>query len=119
MSSVKTIRDVLAAVPAITNLVAQRIEPNERKDANVYPAIVLQAESSPINMLRGWSGSDQVTVTINYWSSTYDGAHALADLGRAALQDAGYILTNEIDDFEQDAGLTGKSCVTQTLTYCT
>jgi hypothetical protein len=118
VSSVKTIRDVLAAVPAITALTQTRIEPNERKDANVYPAIVLKAESEPINHLTGWAGSDRVTVTINYWASSYEGAHSLADLGRAALEAAGYILTTELDDFDEDAGLTGKSCVTQTLTYC-
>lgn len=118
MSSVKAIHDVLAAVPAITALVVDRIEPNERKDANAYPAIVLQASAEPINAFDGWAGLDKVTVTINYWSSTYEGAHTLADLGRTALQAAGYILASELDDFNENAGLVGKSCVTQVITYC-
>jgi hypothetical protein len=118
LSSVKAIHDVLASVSAITNLVADRIEPNERKDANVYPAIVLQGSAEPINTFDGWAGSDRVTITINYWANTYEGAHSLADLGRGALQAAGYIITSELDDFNENAGLVGKSCVTQVITYC-
>jgi hypothetical protein len=117
VSSVKVIHDLFVNTPAITAKVADRIEPNERKDANVYPAIVLQGEADPLNTLSGWSGTDKISATIHYWANTYEGAHALADLGRAALQNAGYIIDTEADNFDEDAGLTGKSCVTQTLTY--
>lgn len=120
MSSVQAVHDVLAAVAPIRAQTGggARIEPNERKDAEVYPAIVLQASSSPINTLSGWSGTDVVTVTVNYWANTYEGANALADLGRAALQAAGYTVDSSTDDFNENAGLVGKSCVTQVITYC-
>jgi len=117
VSSVKTIRDVLANVPAITSLVGTRIEPNERKDANAYPAIVLEVQSTPLNTLGGYAGTDKVSATVHYWDSTYNGAHTLAALGRAALEAAGYVLDSDSDNFDQDAGLVGKTCVTQTLTY--
>lgn len=120
MSSVKTIREILTGVAPIAAQTGNgaRVEPNQRKEAFVYPSIVLESTSEPINTLSGWSGSDMVTVNINYWADTYAAAHALAELGRTALQDAGYVLSSDSDNFEEDAGLSGKSCVTQVTTYC-
>lgn len=119
MNSIDAIHDLLAGVAPIAQQTGAgaRIEPNQRKEAFAYPSIVLESSVVPINTLSGWSGSDTVTVTINYWGNTYSEAHTLATLGRTALQDAGYILDSEIDNFEEDAGLAGKSCVTQVITY--
>lgn len=102
--AIEVVRNVLVASGAVTALVpASSIEPVRRTQASPAPCIVLQRVSVvPENHLRGWGKLDANQVQLDVYATTYAGARAIADACRTALQDAGEIMTSEVDGFEPD-----------------
>lgn len=102
--AIETVRNVLISASAVTSLVpSARIEPIRRTQATAIPAITLQRPSVvPENHLTGWAGLDGSLVQLDVFASTYAEARSIADACRTALQDAGHLMTLEVDGFEPD-----------------
>ena len=107
--SVKMIKDILAGNTAVTALVSDRVFPLVRPQNLTLPAITLQRViSTPANIInRAVAPIDHDRLQLDAWDATYAGARALADACRSAINQAGYTLETELDDFNEGAALSG------------
>lgn len=105
---IETLRTVLVAAAPVTAICDDRIVPLSKAQGELLPNVTLQrTTTNPVNHLRGHANLDDVLVQLDAWDETQDGAKALADACRAALQAAGYLMTAEFDNYESttDPGL--------------
>jgi len=97
-------RAVLVAAAPVTALVdAERIEALRRTQTFAVPAITLQEVSlTPYNHLRGSSGLDAYSVQIDSYAETYTGALQVAAAVRTALEAAGHLLQQQLEQSEPE-----------------
>jgi hypothetical protein len=111
---VATIRAALVAAPAVTAICSDRIVPLNKAQGELLPAVTLQrTQTDPFNHLRGHGGLDNVRVQLDAWDETYDGAKALADACKDALNAAGHLMNAEFDNYEPEPLDPGLYRVTQ------
>lgn len=107
-SPIETLRAVLVAAAPVAAICDERIVPLSKAQGELLPSVTLQrTTTNPVNHLRGHGNLDDCRVQLDAWDETHDGAKALADACRAALQAAGYFMTAEFDNYEPntDPGL--------------
>lgn len=103
---------------AISTIVSARIYPEVLPQHATLPAITYnQVSANRVRALSGPAGKARRRISINSWGETYKSAHELADAVRQTLEpffgsmantEVGSImLDNEIDLFEEEAGVTG------------
>ena len=86
MAVEKAIRSILIDDAAVKNLVADRAYPIVRREGSALPAIVYQQISGVRDhVFAGPSGFVEARFQINCWAETYEGADALADAVRVAM----------------------------------
>lgn len=96
--AIETVRNILLAAPSVTALVGQRISPLLRTQAETVPCVVLtRAGLDPFNCLSEPPTLNLNRVQLSAWAVTYDGARALADACRTALEAAGIVMESETD----------------------
>src|SRR6185312_2375759 len=104
LMTVAIARAVLVAAAPVTALVdAERIEALRRTQTFAVPAITLQEVSlTPYNHLRGSSGLDAYSVQIDSYAETYTGALQVAAAVRTALEAAGHLLQQQLEQSEPE-----------------
>jgi hypothetical protein len=106
--SIAIVRAVLVGSAQVTAICGDRISPLIKAQGELLPNVTLQrTEVDPKNHLSGHAGIDSTVVQLDAWAETDQEARDLADACRQAMQDAGYLMLNEFDNYEPgtDPGL--------------
>ncbi|TXH43408.1 MAG: DUF3168 domain-containing protein [Desulfurellales bacterium] len=86
MSIEERLRSILIADTAITNLVGQRIRPDELAEGDTYPAILISIDDEdPLAMLSQVGGLQKATINITALSQLKTQARTIAKKVRACL----------------------------------
>ena len=100
---VQTVRNILIASSAVTDLVGQRIAPIQTAQNEALPNVVLTGISVvPQNHLNGAPSLDSNRVQVDIYAETYAEVRAVADACRNALEAGNCVMDNEFDGFEPD-----------------
>lgn len=112
--SVKLITDLLIGDSTVAAVVADRVTPLNRTTGIQPPSLTVQLIStSPTNTLKGDQKLDLERIQVDSWALTYKAAHDLCDIVRRVMIAQGYLLTLQLDGFDDGAELAGVYQVTQ------
>jgi hypothetical protein len=112
--SIELIYNILSNDPGVTALVGSRITPFVRTQNLTLPAVTMQRITmQPTNALSGDANMDHTRMQVNSFAETYDQTTQVANACRRAIQAAGYLLSLEIDNFDDQAELAGVPQISQ------